>query len=340
MKLGVDTYSLRSHDWDAFQHLDYAHEKRLDAVQFSERTYFDSLDEAYLRTVKARADEYGIEVNVGMLSICPTSTWFDDARGTALEQLTEMIHVADVVGSPFVRCVLGGGSDRRDTTPLREHIDATVETCRAVRDVALDKGVKIAIENHAGDLQAHELRGLIEEAGPEYVGACIDTGNAVWVAEDPFVTLEHLAPYVVTSHIRDAVVWEHPRGAAMQWLPMGEGCIGIDAWVREFERLCPTASLTVEIIAGRAPQILNYLEPEYWEAFPDTPASEFARFVALAKSGSPYMGSMLIADAGRGTELSPEYAAAMATQQRTHLDASIRYCQETLGVGEKWAQDA
>jgi len=279
-------------------------------------------------------------VNVGMLSICPTSTWFDDARGTALEQLTEMIHVADVVGSPFVRCVLGGGSDRRDTTPLREHIDATVETCRAVRDVALDKGVKIAIENHAGDLQAHELRGLIEEAGPEYVGACIDTGNAVWVAEDPFVTLEHLAPYVVTSHIRDAVVWEHPRGAAMQWLPMGEGCIGIDAWVREFERLCPTASLTVEIIAGRAPQILNYLEPEYWEAFPDTPASEFARFVALAKSGSPYMGSMLIADAGRGTELSPEYAAAMATQQRTHLDASIRYCQETLGVGEKWAQDA
>ncbi|MAF11582.1 xylose isomerase [Candidatus Poribacteria bacterium] len=338
MKLGVDTYSLRSLGWGAFEHLEYAREMQLDAVQFSERGYFDSLDEEYLRTVKARADEFGIEVNVGMLSICQTSTWFSDERGTAAEQLAEMIRVADIVGSPFVRCVLGGRADRRTEEPLTTHIAATVETCRAVRDLALEMGVKVAIENHAGDLQARELRGLIEAAGPEYVGACIDTGNAVWAGESPFVALEHLAPYVVTSHIRDAAVWEHPRGVAMQWLPMGDGTIGLDAWVREFERRCPDASLTVEIIAGRPPQVLNYLEPEYWEAYPDTPASEFAQFVALAKAGGPYMGSMLVADGGRGTELPSEYEAAMTLQQRAHLDRSIRYCQDTLGIGEKRGQ--
>ena len=91
----------------------------------------------------------------------------------------------------------------------------------------MDLGIKIAIENHSGDLQGWELRRLIEEAGPEYVGACIDTGNPLWVHEDPVVTLEHLAPYVATSHIRDSAVWPHPKGAAVQWVAMGDGNVGI-----------------------------------------------------------------------------------------------------------------
>ena len=32
---------------------------------------------------------------------------------------------------------------------------------------------------------------LIEQAGPEYVGACIDSGNPLWVGEDPLVTAEN-----------------------------------------------------------------------------------------------------------------------------------------------------
>jgi hypothetical protein len=119
---------------------------------------------------------------------------------------------------------------------------------------------------------------------------------------------------------------------------MGDGAIGLDDWVAEFEGRCPDASLTVEIIAGRPPQVLNYLEPEYWEAYPATPASEFAQFIALAKAGGPYMGPMLVADGGRGTELPPEYEAAMTLQQRAHLDRSIRYCQDALGIGEKRGQ--
>jgi hypothetical protein len=28
-----------------------------------------------------------------------------------------------------------------------------------------------------------------------FVASCLDTGNPMWVVEDPFVTLETLAPY-------------------------------------------------------------------------------------------------------------------------------------------------
>ena len=55
------------------------------------------------------------------------------------------------------------------------------------------------------------------------MGACLDTGNPMWVMEDPLLTLEVLGPYTVTTHIRDSVVFEHPRGAAAQWVALGDG---------------------------------------------------------------------------------------------------------------------
>ena len=331
MKLGVDIYSLRFQPWDAFEHLEYAHRLGLDVVHFSDLSPFESLEGGYLKGVEARADELGLEVEVGMMSICPTSTTFSAERGTAVEQLQEMLHVADALGSRILRCVLGSNADRHTELPLEAHIEATVETCRAVRDLALELGITLAIENHAGDLQGRELRALIEEAGPEYVGACIDSGNPLWVAESPFVTLEHLAPYVVTSHIRDAALWEHPRGAAVQWVAMGDGTIGIKEWARQFQEQCQDASFTLEIITGAPPRVLNYLEPEFWEAYPDTLAAEFTRFVKLVKEGHPFMGPMLTVKWG---DIPPEYQTALAVQQRLDLERSVRYCQEVLRIGE------
>ena len=51
------------------------------------------------------------------------------------------------------------------------------------------------MENHAGDMQAWELVNLIEAAGPDFVGATMDPGNATWTMEDPMVNLELLGPY-------------------------------------------------------------------------------------------------------------------------------------------------
>jgi hypothetical protein len=178
-------------------------------------------------------------------------------------------------------------------------------------------------------MQGRELRGLIEAAGPDTVGACIDTGNPLWVAESPFVTLEHLAPYVITSHIRDTAVWEYPQGAAVQWVALGEGTVGIQEWAALFQEKCPGVPFTLEIITGMAPQVLNYLEADYWAVYPETPAHEFARFLKLVKAGRSFLGPMLTAPwAGNP----PEYEAALAPQQRLELERSIRYCREVLKI--------
>jgi sugar phosphate isomerase/epimerase len=327
MKLGVDNFSLRFNDWDAFQLLDYAKRIGLDVVHFSDLGPFKRLDDAYLDEVKQHADHLNIAVEVGMGSICPTSNTFSNARGSAAEQLTQMLHIAARFGSPGVRCYLGNNADRR--TGIQRHIESTIATCQEVRALAMDLGIKIAIENHAGDLQGRELKQLIERAGPEYVGACIDTGNPLWVGESPFTTLEHLAPYIVMSHIRDSAVWAHPKGAAVLWVPMGEGTVHIDEWAKQYKELCSSTNFTMEVIATLPPRVLNYLEPEYWEIYPDAPAHEFARFLRHVTEGQAYTKPMLTADWGN---LTPEIRAALGVEQCRQLEQSVRYCRDKLNI--------
>lgn len=329
MKLGVDLFSLRFNDWNAYEHIEYAKRVGLDVLHFSDLVPFESTDEGYLREVRQTANHAGIDIEVGMGSICPTSTTFKGDRGTAVDQLSEMLTIASIMGSPAVRCFLGANADRHTRTPLAEHIDATIDTCKSVRAQALDLGVKIAIENHAGDLQGRELAQLIERAGPEYVGAVVDSGNPLWVAESPFTTLDHLGPYALMSHIRDTAVWPHPEGALAQWVAMGEGTVDIATWSREYMARCPDTNFTLEVISTLPPKVIDYLNPDFWRAYPDTPASEFAAFLRHVHAGRPFIKPALTVN---WADISPDLRTALAAEQRNQLERSIDYCRSVLSI--------
>lgn len=333
MRLGMDIYTVRSQGWDAFQLLDYSKKIGLDLVHFSDLSPFRSLEDSYLDQVKARADELGLVIEVGMLSICESSVVFDPSAGSAVEQIVAMLRVAQRLGSAVLRCVQGSSADRQTELPFAAHIENTIAACRAVRSRCLDLGIKLALENHAGDFHGRELAALIQAAGPEYVGACIDTGNPLWAGESPFVTLEHLAPYIVTSHIRDTAVWQHKTGASVQWVAMGDGNIGIKKWAKQFIAACPGVPFSLEIITAAPPRVLDYLEGDsnYWKMYPETPAREFARFEKLVRYGEPYIRPCLTVG---GRDLPPEYVAALAVQQRIDLERSVAWCKKELGVGE------
>src|SRR5947207_11532469 len=99
VKLGIDLFSLRSQNWTPFQYLDYCAERKAKVVHFSEIRFIGSLDPANLRAVRERAEKLGIEVEIGMRSICPTAKMFDPKDGTAEEQIGRMITAANIVGS-------------------------------------------------------------------------------------------------------------------------------------------------------------------------------------------------------------------------------------------------
>jgi sugar phosphate isomerase/epimerase len=286
VKLGIDLFSVRSQGWTAFEHLDYAAQQGAKVVHFSEIRFLGGLEDEHVKKVAARAKTLGIELEIGMRSICPTSTTFDPKQGAAEEQLKRVIHAAALAGSKLVRCFLGAMADRSTPTPLSAHIENTAKTLRACRTFAQDHNLKIAVENHAGDMQARELKSLIELAGKDFVGAVIDSGNPVWALEDPHLTLEVLAPYILTSHVRDSYLWKAPEGVAVQWTAMGEGNIDISRWVNRYRELCPGKALSMEIIV--TPQRkFQVFDQKFWEAYRDTPAWEFSRFLAWAEKGSP-----------------------------------------------------
>ena len=334
VKLGFDTYSLRAFRWTGTQLLDYAGRLKLDTIQFSALGDYGPLDAPNLQAVKDRAARLGISIDSGMGCICESSRSFKKNGPPARQQLIEGLKVSRAVGSRSMRCYMGSSEDRLGPLPIEAHMENTIKAFRSVRAEALDLGVKIALENHAGDMQAREVKTIIEESGKDLVGACLDTGNPIWCVEDPLVTLETLAPYVITMHVRDSVVFEHPRGAAGQWVALGDGNVDLGGFVRQLRKLCPLSSMQLEIITGRPPRLLPYLEADFWKAFPKMPAWEFARFVALAKSGHPFMGAMVIEDvAGKKPAVMDE---ALKEQQRIDLERSFEYAKKTLNVGVAW----
>ncbi len=334
VKLGFDTYSLRAFQWKAPQLIDYAGKLKLDTIQISSLGEYESKEPAYLQKIKDLAARYNMTIDGGMGCVCPSSHSFSKNGPPARERILEGLRVARAVGAKAMRCFMGSSADRTGPLPIEAHMENTIDVFKSVRSEALDMGVKIAIENHDGDMQAREVKIVIEQSGKDYVGSNLDTGNPLWVAEDPFVTLETLAPYVVTTHIRDSVVFEHPRGAAGQWVVLGDGTVDFVRFMERFRELCPKSSMQLELITGRPPRIIPYLEPDFWKAFPKASAAEFARFVALAKAGHPYMGAMVIEDvAGTKPAIMTE---ALKEQQRLDLERSLEYAKKKLNCGINW----
>ncbi len=289
VKLGFDNFSIRDFDWKAPRLIEYAQSLHVDTLLLSDLNVYESLDDDYLKGVRDQAERAGIELQVGTSSICPTSKSYDEKKwGKAEDHARLLVRTAKRLGSSVARCYLGSRQDREGDGGIERHIEAMIKVLQAVRSEAEDARLKIAVENHAGDMQAWELAGLIEAAGKNYVGATMDPGNATWALEDPMVNLEILGPYAVTTGIRDSAVWQTETGATSMWVNMGQGVVDWPQYVQRFRQLCPSTPFVLEIISYKWPYEMPYLQPDMWSKYPHARAREFAQFVALARRGKPY----------------------------------------------------
>jgi len=325
IKLGLDNFSVRALKWKADALIDYAVQLRTDSLFITDLDSFESFEENYLNGLRQKAAEKDLQIQLGSWSICPTSKAFRKNWGTAEEHLALGIRVAKALGSPVFRVVLGTQEDRKTPGGIEARIEDTVKVCKALRSRAIDGGVKIAVENHAGDMQARELVQLIEAAGKDYVGANMDSGNAVWTLEEPISSLEILGPYALTTSLRDSAVWESEKGATVQWTAMGEGTVDVKAYFKRFAEICPNIPVHIETISGFNREFA-YLQPGFWDVFPKMPARDFAKFLALAKKGKP-----------RESWKPQGMPRDKADQefQKSEIEKSIRYCKEVIGLGLK-----
>jgi sugar phosphate isomerase/epimerase len=335
--LGFDNFAVRAWGWNARQLVDHAERLRCDSLFITDFGPFEGkFDNASLGEVRRYAADRGVSLALGSWSICPTSKTFKRDWGTAEEHLALGIRMAKALGSPAFRVVLGNQEDRRSEGGIAARIADTLAVVKQARPLAEDAGVKIAIENHAGDMTSRELAGLVAEAGGGVVGVNFDSGNACWTLEDPVRALENLAPHVATTSLRDTMVWETPEagetaagdgkpgGVTCQWTAMGEGCTDLVAFFDLFEKACPGVAVHIETISG-FPRTFPIYEREFWKLFPDGRAEDLAAFLAVAKRGRPLAPFTPPAGAAK--------AAAEREYQLGELARSIAFCRDELGLG-------
>lgn len=329
--LGLNTYCLRAMRWHDLKLLEYTAGLKLDAVFLQDSVDPGLNDPAHWKEVKDSAARLELHLETGTGASLPrTPEGFD----TSNKLLRDAIRRAAAIGSPLVRTLVASDRQSLPPGPAEKHIETMIRLLRGLRSEAMDAGVKFAIENHK-DLFCRQTRQIIDGAGKEFVGSYLDTGNPVFVMEDPLETVETLGPVAVTLHLRDSVVYETRTGVAVQWVPLGEGVVDFRRIVAKAREVCPPLYIYIKPITGRPPQNLAILEPEFWKMWPDARASSLARFLALAKSGHPYERDMVVEDVAGRSNIDT-FAAALQFQQRDHMERSVEYGKKTLDLGVKW----
>ncbi len=321
IKLGYDNFAVRAMKWKAAELINYAAQLKTDSLFITDLYAFESFEDNYLQDLRKMAADKGIQIELGSWSICPTSVSFKDTWGTAEEHGALTMRMAKALGSRYARFILGTGKDRKTPGGIQARIEDTVAVCKKLKPHFETLGVKIAIENHAGDMQSSELLQLIKAAGPEFVGANMDIGNGMWTLENPMTTLRNLAPHVFTTSLRDTMVWQTEKGASAQWVPMGDGVVDLPAFFDEFEKQCPGVAVHIETIGGFNKD-LNYLEPGFFDQYPQQTAADLAAWLALVRKGKERK-------AGKGDFKSDQEF------QKYEIERSITYCRDVLGLGPK-----
>ena len=136
LKLGFDNFSVRAMGWKASQLVDHAAALKVDVLLLSDLDVYENHEEAYLKDVKKKADEAGLQLHAGTGGICPTSSMWKNKWGTPEEHLKLTIRIAKALGSPVARCFLGRGEDRVGEGGIDRHIAEVVKVCKTARSAA------------------------------------------------------------------------------------------------------------------------------------------------------------------------------------------------------------
>jgi sugar phosphate isomerase/epimerase len=328
--LGYNTYSVRALRWHDLPLLEYAASLKLDAVFLQDSLDPANNDPTHWKQLKETAARLGIELNGGDAGALPRTP---DGMDATISRLREGIRHSAAIGSKVVRFRVAGDRATLPPGPVEKAMETAIQTLRRVRSETMDAGIKIAIENHK-DLYCWQTRQIIDAAGKEFVGSYLDTGNPVFVMEDPLGSVETLGPVAVMLHLRDSVVYESHNGIMVQWVPLGEGVVDFKKIIAKAREVCPAISVYNKPITGRPPALMAIYDPKFMDNWKDMRGADLARFLALAKQGRPYEGHMVIEDVP-GTRPEP-IAAALQFQQRDHMQRGIEYARQALDLGIKW----
>lgn len=284
--LGLDAHSVRGMKWNAAQLLDYANDLDMETLLLNGLNYFESLEDAHLKTLKERLDKNNMRLYFGVGGLSINSPSFSSKFGSPKDLITEGLRVANIFDAPSVNCRIGNIADRYTDGGIVARMEEIIQELRTMRSQIQDAGVKFAVENHAGDMRSEEVLSIVETVGTDICGVMLDPGNSVWAMENPMHQLEKLGKHVLCTSVRDYNIWETENGATFQWTAIGEGSMDIVKYTTTMSELCPGVPLHIESISNKQTEI-PFLNKDFWTAYPNLKAKGLLDFYRMIRSGVP-----------------------------------------------------
>ena len=201
MKTGLSMYSLvelyRGKS-SVDQFLQQAKKWNLEGVELLDFFWQDK--EKELAEAIALKDQLGLEVYC--YSIGNNFVQLEaEARQGEVDKIAAAIEVAEKLGAKVIRVFSG---DAREGITFDQAFSWIVEGLKAGAALAEKAGMKLALENHglfAG--KADQVAQVIAEVGSPALGATLDTGNFLFVDENPTEAVQKLADKAAMIHFKD-----------------------------------------------------------------------------------------------------------------------------------------
>jgi sugar phosphate isomerase/epimerase len=207
-----------------FQLIEKAAELDVPVLQVADNLPLDRFSEIELLKIRNYAEDLHIQIEVG-------------ARGMTAENLEKHIELAVFFQSPIVRFVIDGAGFEPGLEEIHQIIKNAVPVLK-------ENKIVLTIENH-DRFKAAEFAEMVEKAGSEFVGICLDSVNSMGAGEGLLTVIEKLAPLTVNLHVKEFSVKRvfHKMGFVIEGCPLGEGMLPIAELIQKVSPRCQSAIL-------------------------------------------------------------------------------------------------
>jgi sugar phosphate isomerase/epimerase len=210
----------------------------------------------------------GLAALRGSLKACGLTAVIDTDVAD-VDTLREAIPLAAALGARVVRTLASPVLEGKRGAFAQDwdgYLDTVIARLRAVRPLAEEHGVTVAIENHQ-DLTSADVLRILEAVGGECIGVTFDPVNAYVVAEDPFAALPLLGPHICNVHLADFLAYPSREGWRLVRCALGEGDLNLRRLLDAIAAHAPAALCQIELVSHTA-RHLRVLTDAWWRGYP------------------------------------------------------------------------
>jgi len=277
LRIGIDSFTLRELNLNPYQCLDYANKRGLEGVQFGGMDGLSSKrDVGEILHLRDYADSLGMYINVSVDTCNPFL--FRQSEEETRSAIARDIEIFAKAGWHELRSVISHSDERyKHPVPWNTHLSRSSDFVRSLRPVLEECGSRINIENH-GD-STFDILHVVEAAGADICGVCLDTGNTLVNAEDPVLAARRVAPYTHLTHIKDGIVFFSANGVSRQGKAPGQGSVDFASIIAILGEYNPDLPLSIEDHKW----IFEFpvFERDWFAPNPNLTPYEFGQFIKL-----------------------------------------------------------